>query len=770
MSRAPVLAILCLSLLLLLPSARLAALPPFLAQALDGLASPQEGAAEDPRIREEFLALAQGIPWGRDSAVEGKLRDFRRRLRGTIWEHRAAYLLGRIAFQQERFPESIAYFARVARQSTLLTDYAEYTIARAFARQGLFEPAIRHLLGLRRRFPDSRLQARVLFSLGEAFAAAGARDRSVAAFEQVSREFPASDQTPLALQRLAAIYLERGATRRGAQRLLRLYLEFPLHGGDESALERLRELDAGLGEKLLPLPLSALLQRVERLEGKDAWPAAAAAWRAILARAEEEALRARASYRSAVAAKNSGQTRPAQEALEGFLERWPRHPQAPEATYLLAQLLWRRPTRQQAHQLFRRLERQYPTDPWAARALFALGQMAESGRQPRAAIVAYQEILDRFPRGPDRDRAAWRIGWLHYRDGRVQEAARVLAKQMAEGGTSQWDAAAAYWLGRTYERLGRRGEAVAAYRQLLERQPLSYYARTATLRLSSPQLRGAAPQAVLNHAADSEVLAPRQFLSETPFQESSLAFTNLPTPDTLRRSIRLARELALLQLPFDARAEVDHLATMLGADPAQRFLLGLLLYEAGATLEAFGVYASVRERLGEPARRALPREFWEAYFPATYRAEAAQAGGPWNLDDLLLLSLIRQESAFDAQARSQAGAIGLMQLLPSTGRTLQPRREGPLAADDLYDPALNIRLGTEYLGRLLRQFGNRLPLALAAYNAGPRTVQRWLAELGALPMEEFIESIPYRETQTYVKQVLRNYSIYQRLYGRGAPS
>ncbi|HWP44369.1 MAG TPA: lytic transglycosylase domain-containing protein, partial [Blastocatellia bacterium] len=126
--------------------------------------------------------------------------------------------------------------------------------------------------------------------------------------------------------------------------------------------------------------------------------------------------------------------------------------------------------------------------------------------------------------------------------------------------------------------------------------------------------------------------------------------------------------------------------------------------------------------------------------------------------------LIRQESVFNPDAISRAGARGLMQLMPATGRLVSRRQgNGNITASDLHNPTLNIKLGMNYLAQMLGQFG-RIEYAAAAYNAGPGRAKRWIAERGSLDIEDWIESIPFSETRGYVQGVLRYAANYRRFY------
>ena len=130
----------------------------------------------------------------------------------------------------------------------------------------------------------------------------------------------------------------------------------------------------------------------------------------------------------------------------------------------------------------------------------------------------------------------------------------------------------------------------------------------------------------------------------------------------------------------------------------------------------------------------------------------------------LLFGLIRQESVFAENAKSRSGALGLMQVMPSTGRLLY-RKENGKGRPDLNDPDANLRLGARYLRQLLDAFPGDTAAALAAYNAGPGRVRAWKKASGLAPEDEFLESIPFGETRLYVKRVLFYQGSYAALYG-----
>jgi len=160
----------------------------------------------------------------------------------------------------------------------------------------------------------------------------------------------------------------------------------------------------------------------------------------------------------------------------------------------------------------------------------------------------------------------------------------------------------------------------------------------------------------------------------------------------------------------------------------------------------------------------LPREILEVIFPVAHWDLIRKQSASKKLDPHLVAALVAQESTFDEDARSPANARGLMQIMPATGRRLaRAEGVGRFTPARLSDPELNVRLGTRYLASLVARFGG-VHFALASYNAGESRVVRWRAERPGLAAEEFIDDIPFPETQNYVKKILGTADDYRTLY------
>ena len=194
----------------------------------------------------------------------------------------------------------------------------------------------------------------------------------------------------------------------------------------------------------------------------------------------------------------------------------------------------------------------------------------------------------------------------------------------------------------------------------------------------------------------------------------------------------------------------------------------LLLDAAKAAADA-GHYAAavVLTRQAVPhleARRweEVPRDVWSTAFPLPYGDAIRKSASRQAIDPMLVAGLIRQESIFESNAVSRAKAVGLMQILPKTGKQLARKMKMPFSRAKLFQPEYNLELGTKYLADLLRMFGNT-EAALAAYDAGEDRIPGWQTERKYEETAEFVDSIPFTETREYVQIVKRNAEIYRRL-------
>ncbi len=323
---------------------------------------------------------------------------------------------------------------------------------------------------------------------------------------------------------------------------------------------------------------------------------------------------------------------------------------------------------------------------------------------------------------------AFRDAFDLYTAGRYAEAARAFEEQSALWREVGVKRRATYWAARSKERLGDAAGAQARYANLVSSAAPDLYARWAASALG---IGLAVPVPAFADDASAQ--------SETPLAPS--------------------RELLLCGFP-DLAGDAAELEGTLDPVFAARVAAG-----TGDYRRAAGLLKRQYPELGTPEEGAVPAEARRAYYPLAHAGIVEREAQRVGLPASLLYGVIRQESVFTADIRSKAGALGLMQVMPATGKSMNRRENGSKGRPDLRDPAENVHLGAAYLRDLLAEFQGDTAAAVAAYNAGPGRVRSWKRAAGGAPMDEFLEGIPITETRVYVKRVLYFQSAYAALYG-----
>jgi soluble lytic murein transglycosylase len=422
-----------------------------------------------------------------------------------------------------------------------------------------------------------------------------------------------------------------------------------------------------------------------------------------------------------------------------------------ERIYYLGECARRRNLIPQYMDAAEELGRKYPKSPWYEEALFSLGNyylLENDGRNYRE---YYDRVARAFPDGKYGALAHWKVCWRAQLDGDPR-AASLFEEHLQRYPQSSNRSASLYWLARLAERDGDAARGRLIYSHLRDHFPHYYYGFRATERLAE------LGNVVEVQAAGGTI----PYLQNPPGPPAVAA---KPAPATARV---LDRGRLLFQLGLDDLAEKElRKGDYRGADS---HLIGLELAAQKADrgqfhsgLRYMKLYAQGYLRL---PLDSMSREFWEKLFPMPFSEELRAYAAGHDLDPFLVAALIRQESEFNPGARSRVGALGLMQIMPATGRLLA-RKAGvsPFSTGKLYNPDLSLRLGTLHLRGVLDQFQNRLELTLAAYNAGEHRVEKWLTWGAFEDPAIFVETIPFTETREYVQSVMRNMAIYRTLYG-----
>jgi soluble lytic murein transglycosylase len=557
---------------------------------------------------------------------------------------------------------------------------------------------------------------------------------------------------------LARSYEAAGDAVSAAVSWQRVYYQYPNSDSSTEAQSSLVRLKESLADKYPPPMGQMIMARAKALAGARRYAEAKKELESALGLLGGEE-RNQARVQIGVMQYQNKQIAPAYQYLRGLsLDSGEADA---ERLYHMVYLAKRLDREDEMNAHLKELDRKYPQSAWRLEAIISAAYLYASRNDQARYEALYKTCVESFPDSTQAAFCNWKLTWANYLR-RPADSAASFQSHITRFPDSEKVPASLYFLGRLAEASRDFSSAKTYYTFLDYNYPNHYYAMLAQQKLETPAI----------HRATASASA-QQFLESVPFPQKRAAVTFEASALSKQRIAR-ARYLDGAGLADLAEAELRFAARNDGQPQVISVELARLLQKRGATDEALrAVKAYVPNYLNIPMDDA-PLSFWRVAFPLPFRASLEKYARQKSLDPFVVAGLIRQESEFNPKAVSPAKAYGLTQVLPSTGRSLS-RQNGirRFYPKMLFVPDVNLKLGTHYLQQLLNSLNGKWEETLASYNAGRSRVMRWLDWGSYQEPAEFIESIPIAETRDYVQIVLRNASVYRRLYestGAALPS
>jgi len=665
--------------------------------------------------------------------------------------NKLAYLAALSAIQVDEWDTAERYLELCLSKYGILEDYALYYLSDVYSRQGNYTAALEAGTRLLEEHPDSIWFDEMTLALGDYHAGLGEYDTAQEIYDDFLKHNSSSDLYQDVLLK-KGLLLEMSGKKDEAIEIYRtLYIEYACYDTAADAFSGLVRLGVIDG-----LSAKDLRDRVDNLYEADCYTACIGAIKemAALLGTTESSL-PNAGEISFIKAKCYYGARK-YESAAALLERLGKNnPGIPETTLLY----WRAKAQDKlendegAITLFIEIFESNPKSTLADDSLYLAARTCEEIQDYDRALRYYKQYLTTYSHSTRIEDVTWYIAWIYYQEKEYELALEyfenLASRYRKKDGYPQYK----YWQARCLEKLFHYEEAYAIYRTLVEDYPYTYYSYQAGERLEN-----------MGYTIS---ITPRDEEFDPNFWTAGFDRAVEFTSDE-RITSHLAKALDLIAMNRDDAAALELALVMDRAtgDPE-------LLVEVARLLRFSGDYYTpvliVSRNFSHHLEEYSPGEndlYWQMKYPKAYEDEVLLLSQEFDMEPALIYSVMRAESLFQARVYSWAGAVGLMQIMPATGKEIA---DGmgivDFETEDLLDYKTNLRFGVYYLSGLMDDFDNDVVYALCGYNGGPGNARKWKRTADPdMELDEIIENIPFSETRAYVKRILGYYRIYKTLY------
>lgn len=699
-----------------------------------------------PMVEDDALKVIRQLTKDGKLPPESAVTEIENRYANTRTGALAKLLRARIRFENNDFDGAAQILnTNVFREKTKLGDYALWLRGRALQQTGKHAEAMNVYSALVKEYPNSirSREARMLW------ANSAMQSGQTTQIPNFLKELTDNNQ-PDALLLAAKSYEAQGNQQNAVNYYRKIYF---YAAGSDAAKEAETKLTA-MGQPLTAQTAEEILARAERLFNAKKYTEAQTAYSNLIINFPNS-VTPQIHLKRLITFINLRLWNEAQSAFSLI-------PQTAEekqnAYYQLAVGYAKARQWAQARTTVEEMRRMYPKSDRTAEALIDVGMAARDAKNKPDETYFLRTAVSSYPNAVDVAGAQFELAWLEHENSNFAASSQMLIEHLAryvdKDTTNRGKAG--YWAARDSERAGKITEACALYDAILHRYAANWYGYLATQKLTTLRGQGKCQTAPVFSANSLVPKAIANLKTITVAPETA-------TAKELERAEK-SEELGTVGLFDWAIDELQEAQKSAVNSPKINLALAKHYRFKGDNVGALLALAKSYPDYSQMNPEEMGREEWDIFYPLTNWKDIKYWAKQRNLDAYQVAGLIRQESVFNPRAKSGANAYGLMQLLIPTARTMA-RKYGSTAtvdANSLFQPEINIELGTAYMRDQLANYG-RIEYMAVAYNAGPGRVVQWRNSL-PFEIDEYVEAIPFRETRGYVQGVIRNAAQYRRLY------
>jgi len=686
----------------------------------------------------------------KDSDLEiSKLREF--------------FLEGLKYFEEESYLLAEYYFNKIKDDYIVLQDHILYYLAKSLLMQEKYDLAGENYLDLIQNFPDSiwsekaYLEVADLFFLTEDYLLAEEK------YTDFLNNFAGSELIPYCLFQLAVCQEKNYKFNSAFENYRKIWFGYPANNYAQIAYDNIINLTNR--ELILPFTPTAeqLYSRGEIFFSEYLYSNAIEEFNIILGEDYISSLSAelhsKTLFKLGMCYYNLRDYSKSKDYLSLSYNNFPNSSYADDCLYFLGRVYTNLDLDDNAISYYQDLINKFPQSNFGDDGLYRLGRIYFFRDDYENASINYQRIINEYPKGDRIAEGYWELGWIQYRRSEW-EAARNTFSGMAGSfkGTSLGEKAI-FWQAKCCNKIGDNNQAIQLYKNIINLNSFSYYTFASRKNLEELQ-----EQVQIQQINTSAYPHNPEIAKIIPDVYKNLEIDGSEKHENINH-IEKAKELLQLELYTSASLEIEAGSTELEKDSVKILEVSTLYLLAKDYISSQKLISKYYSTLKSDLSSPYKDYFYYLSYPYGYKDYVDYYSTQNNIDPLFTLAVIREESRFQPDIGSFAGALGLMQIIPSTGQGIANQIGiSDFDSSMLLNPETNIKMGTFYLRQQLNSFSENKFYTCGAYNGGPGNMSKWIAGRGNKDIDEFIENIPYDETRNYIKKVMGSYYFYQILY------
>ncbi|MBM3699608.1 MAG: tetratricopeptide repeat protein [Actinobacteria bacterium] len=691
------------------------------------------------------------------------------------------------------------YFNQVKDTYFILQDHIIYYLAKSLLMRQKFDYAQENYLRLRENFPDSIFSEKASIEYADLFFMQEQYLNAQEEYKSFIKNYSKSLLVSYSIFQLAVCQQKNENLTDALENYKKIWLLHPESEYAGSAYSAMQSIIEKNPDMKFDFTNDQIYRRGERFFELYMYKSAIPEFMKVLENLKSSgagsALEAKTLFKLGMCYFNLRDYKSAKDYLLACYNLAPPGSFADDSLYFLGRTETNLDRRDSAISNYEKLLKSFPQSNYADDALYRMGRIYFLAGDLENAAKSYQKIADIYPSGDKINDAYWELGWIHYKSQDYSASLNTFKNMSAKFKGSNLGEKAMFWQAKSLEKAGNVQDAVLLYKEIAASKNYSYYIFAAKDILEKKGI--AVSIGSINNNAQPDNQQIKKYLPEiydNLFNEDNSDLSESGTEDTgtaseIEESINTgdftetgsssgetankvfnhtskAKELLIIGFYSSADIEIEAAVREYEDDEYGLLQISTLYLMAKDYTSSQRIVAKNYSKLISNLQAPYKDYLHYLMYPYGFKEYVDKYSSQFGVDPLFILAVMREESRYNPDAGSHAGALGLMQVMPATGKEIANALGIKNFSDNmLYDPETSIKMGAYYLARQLESFGQSKYYACGAYNGGPGAMNRWINNFGDRDIDEFIEHITYEETRNYVKKVMGSYYFYKMLYG-----